>query len=404
MNKSNTCKSILIEVGNVQQISIVASPNPDQGLTGQIDELICAVQTVLKGQTRPMTITAQTFFVKDKEDIARINYELEKWYDDEFPATTFLIQPPCDGQRVTVEAWGVSTNDVSVEFHENGVTTVAHDDMRWIHVGGVNSPECLDNAYDDTQSVFDQLDAKLKSADANFSDIVRVWLYQSGITELETTAEGGKVEAYRELNRSRTDLFEEWEKAENMPLDSNGALCYPPSTGIGMQGLRGLTGSCTALQSDNDGLLLIPLENPHQTSAFDYERRFSVKSPKFSRAMIMACGSYAITWVSGTASILDSESVHLNDIVKQTEQTIDNIESLISPENVKNHGVKIDGSGLNDLGGVRVYIKREEDYQKCREVCERRFGDIPASYVIADVCRPELLVEIEGVSFCKTKS
>ncbi len=49
--------------------------------------------------------------------------------------------------------------------------------------------------------------------------------------------------------------------------------------------------------------------------------------------MAVTIGDYVTTWVSGTASILDSESVHLGDIEKQTEQTIDNIERLISPEN-----------------------------------------------------------------------
>jgi hypothetical protein len=45
-----------------------------------------------------------------------------------------------------------------------------------------------------------------------------------------------------------------------------------------------------------------------------------------------------------------------------------------------------------------VYIKRAEDYQKTRRVCESLLGELPAIYAIADVCRPDLLVEIEGVA------
>jgi len=48
---------------------------------------------------------------------------------------------------------------------------------------------------------------------------------------------------------------------------------------------------------------------------------------------------------------------------------------------------------------VRVYIKRQEDYAKCRAVCEARLGELPTVYAVADVCRPELLVEIEGIAF-----
>ena len=53
------------------------------------------------------------------------------------------------------------------------------------------------------------------------------------------------------------------------------------------------------------------------------------------------------------------------------------------------------GATLNDLAKVRVYVKRPEDYAKCRAVCERRLGATPAIYAQADVCRPNLLVEIE---------
>jgi enamine deaminase RidA (YjgF/YER057c/UK114 family) len=119
--------------------------------------------------------------------------------------------------------------------------------------------------------------------------------------------------------------------------------------------------------------------------------------------MAVKIGHYVTTWISGTASILDSESVHLGDIEKQTEQTIDNIERLISPENFARHGLSGCGAQLADLAKVRVYVKRPEDYEKCRAVCERRFGAVPTIYAQADICRGELLVEIEAVAFSNEK-
>jgi enamine deaminase RidA (YjgF/YER057c/UK114 family) len=103
--------------------------------------------------------------------------------------------------------------------------------------------------------------------------------------------------------------------------------------------------------------------------------------------------------VSGTASIVNSETVHIGDIAGQTEQTLDNIERLISQENFARQGWPDAGATLADLAKARVYVKRQEDYEKCREVCERRRGGIPAVYARAQVCRPDLLVEIEGVAF-----
>jgi hypothetical protein len=53
------------------------------------------------------------------------------------------------------------------------------------------------------------------------------------------------------------------------------------------------------------------------------------------------------------------------------------------------------------LAKIRVYLKRAEDLAKCRAVCERRLGPVPVIYAVADICRPELLVEIEGVAFTR---
>jgi len=53
------------------------------------------------------------------------------------------------------------------------------------------------------------------------------------------------------------------------------------------------------------------------------------------------------------------------------------------------------------LALVRVYIKRQEDYELVRNICECRLGELPTIYAVADVCRPDLLVEIEAISFSR---
>jgi enamine deaminase RidA (YjgF/YER057c/UK114 family) len=163
----------------------------------------------------------------------------------------------------------------------------------------------------------------------------------------------------------------------------------------------GLVTSCITLQTERKDAFVVALENPQQTPAYAYGPQHSPQSPKFSRAMALVLGRYATTWVSGTASIVNSESRHAGDIARQTEQTIDNIERLVAPENFAVHGVRGAGAGLSDFAKIRVYLKRAEDFAQCRAVCERRFGSVPAIYAIADVCRPELLVEIEGIAFSK---
>jgi enamine deaminase RidA (YjgF/YER057c/UK114 family) len=109
------------------------------------------------------------------------------------------------------------------------------------------------------------------------------------------------------------------------------------------------------------------------------------------------------TLVSGTASIVNCKTVFVGDAAKQTQQTLDNVEQLIAPENFARHGMAGSGATLHDVAKLRVYVKRADDYERCREVVERRLPNVPALYLIADVCRPDLLVEIEAVAFSPFK-
>jgi enamine deaminase RidA (YjgF/YER057c/UK114 family) len=117
--------------------------------------------------------------------------------------------------------------------------------------------------------------------------------------------------------------------------------------------------------------------------------------------MALSCGDYATIFVSGTASIVHSESLHIGDVEGQTKQTLDNIEALISADNLRHHGLPGLGTTFDNLGMARIYIKRQEDFEKVQTICRSRLGEVPMVFAMADVCRPELLVEIEGMAFSK---
>ena len=177
-------------------------------------------------------------------------------------------------------------------------------------------------------------------------------------------------------------------------------VLYPASTGIGTRG-GAITMCCMALDSARPDVFVLPLENPKQTAACDYAASYSPQSPKFSRAMAVVQGHYVTTLVSGTASIVNQKTVHPGDAARQTEQTIENIGRLIAPENFARHGLPGAGATLRDVAKLRVYVKQPEDYPQCREVVERLLPRVPVLYLQADICRPDLLVEIEAVAFSR---
>lgn len=388
----------VIHLQDVIRVALMVTPEHVGDAIDQAWESVSTIRSILHKQPVPTSLTKQTVFVRSADDIPAFQDLFRAYYRDRLPATSYIIQPPCDGQALAIEAWALGGKDVNIAFPRPDLVTVEYDGLRWIYAAGITSPDSASCAHAESAYAFKELAKRLDQAGASFNDVSRIWLYQGDITEQETLASGEDIERYRELNRARAEFFRNLESRGQICTSRDGKPFYPASTGIGMSG-GGLSVSCLGLQTERQDVSLHPLENPRQTSAFDYSAQFSPKSPLFSRAMAVKIGNHVTTWISGTASILNSESVHLGDIEKQTHQTLDNIEALIGTDNFRQHGLNGVGAKLDDLAKARVYVKRPEDYQRCRAICESRLGDVPAIYAFADVCRPELLVEIEGVAF-----
>lgn len=386
-----------IDLGSVHRLALMLTPSPQGTARDQAERLAESLRQILAGQPCPMTVSLQTLFLRQSEDVEPCRRALIEFHGDHMPATNYVLQPPCEGQRLALEAWAVGGPGVKVAHPHPDVVTVDYDRLHWIYLGGIASPEGHATAYQQARIGFREFARRLDRAGATMGDVVRVWLHQGGITELEETNE-----RYRELNRARSDFFDDEASLGKMTVRRDDADHYPASTGIGAQ-CRGLTVSGMALQTARRDVHLRPLENPLQTSSFQYAPSYSAKSPKFSRAMAVQIGDYVTTWISGTASIVRSESVYLGDAAAQTRQSLDNIERLIAPDNFARHGIEHVESSLRDLAKIRVYVKRPADYEACRAICEQRLGAVPAVYASADVCRPELLVEVEGVAFSRVR-
>jgi enamine deaminase RidA (YjgF/YER057c/UK114 family) len=384
-----------VDLGDSVRLALLVTPRGPGKVREQVREALSVIRTVLEKQAQPMAVTVQTVFLKDARNQGECERAFAEFYGPELPVTNFVLQAPCCGAALAIEAWAIGGKDVRVEHFGPQALAVSYDSVRWVYCAGVTPGAAVRGVYPQSMDALARLRTVLAEAGSGFQRVVRTWFYIGGITKPEAG-----VQRYQELNRARTDFYHGIPfYCSSLAPDAPGAV-YPASTGIGMSG-SGLVASCLALETSRDDVFLLPLENPQQTPAYAYHPRHSPQSPKFSRAVALVLGNYVTTWVSGTASIVDSESCHLGNPAKQTAQTIDNIERLIAADNFASHGLKGAGASLRDLAKIRVYLKRPEDLAKCRAVCERRFGTVPVIYAVADICRPELLVEIEGVAFSR---
>ncbi|ACL71418.1 conserved hypothetical protein [Thioalkalivibrio sulfidiphilus HL-EbGr7] len=139
----------------------------------------------------------------------------------------------------------------------------------------------------------------------------------------------------------------------------------------------------------------IQIENPRQVSAYHYPPDYGPKSPTFARATLKPWPARTQLYISGTASIVGHASLHAGKPAAQMDEIINNLGALI--DKVRNdHGLALHGPG--DLSLLKVYVKREADLPAIRARLTARIGDHPAVlFLHGDVCRKELLVEIEGL-------
>ncbi len=116
-------------------------------------------------------------------------------------------------------------------------------------------------------------------------------------------------------------------------------------------------------------------------------------TPKFERARFLEIFDRKQVFISGTASIKGEKTEGTGDPEKQTAITIKNIQQLYSDKVLANIS---DNSFKPVYGHARVYIKSKIDFPAVEKVFNQYYGNLPVVYIIADICREDLLVEIEG--------
>lgn len=269
-------------------------------------------------------------------------------------------------------------------WHSNGpVRSGSTGRVRWRTdgqwtLGAIDVDESVDDRglAEATQRAYDELFAAL--ADAQTPHLLRIWNYLPLIN-----ADGGGLERYRQFNLGRQDSFL---AAGRAVFDGAPAAC---ALGIhrGALGIRFLAG-CTPAT---------PFENPRQVSAYRYPSVYGPRAPTFSRAALAGLGGTDLAlFISGTASIVGHETRHLNDVVAQAHETLRNLEAVVDAACARATA----SFTVAGLDGV-VYVRHSQDLPAVREVIERTLGAQShfvrhAVYLQADICRSDLLVEIEA--------
>lgn len=198
---------------------------------------------------------------------------------------------------------------------------------------------------------------------------LRVWNYLDAINE-----GSGDAERYREFCTGRA-----------AGMDAAFTAAYPAATAIGLRDGRRVL-QVYALTARVPGR---SVENPRQINAWRYPRQYGPAAPGFARAM-RAPSSSPQLYISGTAAIVGHASHHPEDLTAQLEETLANLHSLLT---AAGSGVMLDGASP-----LKIYVRHAQDLPTVRALLRARLGEaVPLLLLEGDICRRELLLEIEGI-------
>jgi enamine deaminase RidA (YjgF/YER057c/UK114 family) len=256
-------------------------------------------------------------------------------------------------------------------------------DGQWLY-GSASLDESALGMQGTTQRAYADLFAVLAATPC--SHLLRLWNY---FPDINLESEG--IERYRQFNAGRQQAFIE---AHRSAFEGSPAACALGTQGGPLQ-ISFLAGTKAPLA----------IENPRQVSAYRYPDTYGPRAPTFSRAAVAEAGDgRSLLFISGTASIVGHASMHVGDVRRQTEESLVNI-AAVRGEAETRVGLSFPDSEMS----YTLYLRRPGDMAVVREVFERSVG--PASlaarsaiYLHADVCRADLLVEIEAHGFSRARS
>jgi enamine deaminase RidA (YjgF/YER057c/UK114 family) len=125
------------------------------------------------------------------------------------------------------------------------------------------------------------------------------------------------------------------------------------------------------------------LHNRKQNEATEY-------GSAFARAMEVVLGDARYVFVSGTASIDDrGATVHVGDFETQARYTLEAVEALLEGA----------GASLADVGQATAFLANPADGRAFERIVGRSgLRDAPLVTTVADVCRHDLLLELDATA------
>lgn len=378
MKYSNkTYSTTNVEVSNfngevTNEHHIVLTPQNKGSFDEQLSELNIVLNEAMLDNNIPKgSIVLKRYFVSDYTNQNDTLLAQEGGADY---SMSVVQEPPLCGSKVLLWVYFVS------DAHGGGITKTSNNTTECVverngyqHVwntGLTGEPEPM-NSFRQTETLFADYNNNLLSKKMTLREnCIRTWLYVRDVDVNYSGVVEARKELFNEVGMTKDTHFitSTGIEGQHFSTDVNVLMDAYAVGGIQEKQVKFLTAP--------DNL------NPTHEYGVTFERGTSVDY-----------GDRRHIFISGTASIDNKgEIVHVNDIFGQTKRTIENIKALLKDAEAE----------MNDIAKMIVYLRDFGDYEVVSNYLKENHHSIPTLIVLAPVCRPGWLIEIECIAIKKT--
>ena len=338
--------------------AILRVTNPLLTYAEQVEFLLGAYGSLLGGELKGAVAVFKRFFLSDAANQANYLQALHAEHSD--CALSVVEQPPLDGTKVAM--WVYLQKGVQTKTLPNGIYEVSHGGYRHLWMAGACN-QASNSEYQMRLLLNDYVMQLLENGCSLADNCIRTWLFVQNVDV-----------NYAGVVKARNEVFVTQNLTDKTHFIASTGIAgrhANPKVFVQMDAY-----AVDGLQKEQIHYLYAPT---HLNPTYEY-------GVSFERGTYVDYGDRRHVFISGTASINNKgEIMYPGDVRKQTERMWENVETLLKEADC----------GFEHVGHLLVYLRDTADYLVVKQMFEERFPNIPKVFLLAPVCRPGWLVEME---------
>ena len=338
--------------------AILRVTKPELTYAEQVDSLLKAYGHLMEDELKGAVAVFKRFFVSDAANQADYLQALHAERSD--CALSVIEQAPLDGTKIAL--WVYLQRGVHTRALPNGIYEVSHGGYRHLWMAGACN-QASNSEYQMRLLFNDYVMQLLENGCSLAENCMRTWLFVQNVDV-----------NYAGVVKARNEVF----VTQNLTDKTH----FIASTGIAGRHAN----PKVLVQMDAYAVDGIQKEQVHYLYAPTHLNPTYEYGVSFERGTSIDYGDRRHVFISGTASINNKgEIMYPGDIRRQTERMWENVETLLKEAEC----------GFEHVGHLLVYLRDIADYTVVKGMFDKRFPDIPKVFLLAPVCRPGWLVEME---------